>query len=138
MTSTATETLVSLADIARLARVQRPVVSMWRKRPAARGEIIPFPQPRATHDAHEVFDLAEVLGWLERTGRGNNPDARIEAPLALRVPARHGGETATLEAVLALSSLPVLRAIGVAVSLGVVSNFVLALLLTRPRREVAS
>lgn len=105
MTSTATETLVSLADIARLARVQRPVVSMWRKRPAARGEIIPFPQPRATHDAHEIFDLAEVLGWLERTGRGNNPDARIEAPLVLRAPTRHGGETATLEAVLALSSM---------------------------------
>lgn len=33
---------------------------------------------------------------------------------------------------LALSSLPVLRAIGLTVSLGVVSNFVLALLLTRP------
>lgn len=105
MTSTATETFVSLADIARLARVQRPVVSMWRKRPSARGEIIPFPQPRATHDTHEVFDLAEVLAWLERTGRGNNPDARIEAPLALRAPARRGGEAATLEALLALFSV---------------------------------
>jgi predicted exporter len=41
-------------------------------------------------------------------------------------------------ALLALSSLPVLRAIGVTVSLGVVSNFVLALLLTRPPREGAS
>jgi len=41
-------------------------------------------------------------------------------------------------ALLALSSLPVLRAIGVTVSLGVVSNFVLALLLTRPPRERAS
>jgi predicted exporter len=37
-------------------------------------------------------------------------------------------------ALLALSSLPVLRAIGVTVSVGVVSNFVLALLLTRPPR----
>lgn len=35
-------------------------------------------------------------------------------------------------ALLATSSLPVLRAIGLTVSLGVVSNFVLALLLTRP------
>jgi predicted exporter len=35
-------------------------------------------------------------------------------------------------AALALSSLPVLRAIGVTVTLGIVSNFVLALLLTRP------
>jgi predicted exporter len=35
-------------------------------------------------------------------------------------------------ALLATSSLPVLRAIGLTVSLGVISNFVLALLLTRP------
>ena len=35
-------------------------------------------------------------------------------------------------ALLAASSLPVLRAIGVTVTLGVISNFVLALLLTRP------
>ncbi len=37
-------------------------------------------------------------------------------------------------ALLATSSLPVLRAIGVTVSVGVVSNFVLALMLTRPGR----
>ena len=35
-------------------------------------------------------------------------------------------------AALALSTLPVLRAIGVTVTLGIISNFVLALLLTRP------
>jgi len=38
---------------------------------------------------------------------------------------------------LALSSLPVLRAIGTTVTLGVIFNFVLALLLTRPRQEIA-
>lgn len=38
-------------------------------------------------------------------------------------------------ALLALSSLPVLRAIGVTVTMGVVSNFLLALLLTRENRE---
>jgi predicted exporter len=38
---------------------------------------------------------------------------------------------------LAASSLPVLRAIGLPVAIGVVSNFVLALLLTRPRAEPA-
>jgi len=37
---------------------------------------------------------------------------------------------------LALSSLPVLRAIGATVTLGVVFNFVLALLLARPQREI--
>jgi predicted exporter len=40
-------------------------------------------------------------------------------------------------ALLAISSLPVLRAIGLPVSIGVVSNFVLALLLTRPRPAAA-
>src|SRR5690606_40563381 len=39
-------------------------------------------------------------------------------------------------ALLAMSTLPVLRAIGLTVSLGVVSNFVLALLLTRPATPV--
>jgi predicted exporter len=37
---------------------------------------------------------------------------------------------------LALSTLPVLRAIGVTVTIGIVSNFVLALLLTRPTARV--
>jgi predicted exporter len=37
-------------------------------------------------------------------------------------------------ALLSLSTMPVLRAIGVTVALGVISNFVLALLLTRPAR----
>jgi predicted exporter len=40
-------------------------------------------------------------------------------------------------ALLALSSIPVLRAIGVTVGLGVVSNFVLALVITRPQRASA-
>jgi len=39
-------------------------------------------------------------------------------------------------ALLATSSLPVLQAIGITVTLGVVSNFILALLLTRPARQV--
>jgi predicted exporter len=40
-------------------------------------------------------------------------------------------------ALLALSSIPVLRAIGMTVSLGVISNFLLALLMTRPGRASA-
>jgi hypothetical protein len=107
MTTTARGTLVSLADIARLARVQRPVVSMWRKRPTARGVIIPFPQPRATRDAHDVFDLAEVLDWLEQTGRGKNVEARVEAPLVLSHVTRDGdsAESAALEALLVLGAM---------------------------------
>ena len=107
MTTTARGTLVSLADIARLARVQRPVVSMWRKRPTARGVIIPFPQPKATRDAHDVFDLAEVLDWLEQTGRGKNVEARVEAPLVLSHVTSDGdrGEAAALEAVVVLGAM---------------------------------
>jgi predicted exporter len=41
-------------------------------------------------------------------------------------------------ALLALSELPVLRAIGVTVAIGIGCNFVLALVLTRPRREPRS
>jgi predicted exporter/predicted hotdog family 3-hydroxylacyl-ACP dehydratase len=41
-------------------------------------------------------------------------------------------------ALLALSDIPVLRAIGITVSLGVVSNFVLSLLLTRPGAAMSS
>ena len=107
MTTAARGTLVSLADIARLARVQRPVVSMWRKRPTARGVIIPFPQPKATRDAHDVFDLAEVLDWLEQTGRGKNVEARVEAPLVLSHVTSDGdrGEAAALEAVVVLGAM---------------------------------
>jgi predicted exporter len=39
--------------------------------------------------------------------------------------------------VLSLSSLPVLRSIGITVALGVIGNFILALVLTRPRRPAS-
>ncbi len=67
---------LSLADVAKLAGVQRPVVTMWRKR-ALEGK----PFPAADEDGR--FVPAEIVDWLEATGRGNNPDAR--ADLAIRV-----------------------------------------------------
>ena len=51
------------------ADVQRPVVSMWRRRPKA-GLGFPSPLPDGR------FDALEVVDWLEATKRGNNPDAR--------------------------------------------------------------
>ncbi|MGA4670617.1 hypothetical protein ACPCG0_12635 [Propionibacteriaceae bacterium Y1923] len=60
---------LSLAEVARLADVQRPVVSMWRRRPKA-GLGFPSPLPDGR------FDALEVVDWLEATKRGNNPDAR--------------------------------------------------------------
>jgi hypothetical protein len=68
--------LISLADVARLAQVQRPAVSMWRSRSAASDS--PFPQPIDRSGAQERFDAEEVVSWLELTGRGNNPDARAD------------------------------------------------------------
>jgi predicted exporter len=49
-----------------------------------------------------------------------------------------GLSTLMVFALLATSSLPVLRAIGLTVSIGVVSNFFLALLLTRPSKTAAA
>lgn len=63
---------LSLSDIARLADVQRPVVSMWRRRPLA-GHT--FPRAVARVSGEERFDAQEVAGYLAATSRGNNPDA---------------------------------------------------------------
>ncbi len=90
MTSTASRAArISLPDIARLAGVQRPVVSMWRRRPKARGGILPFPEAVGRDGAQELFDLDEVLAWLERTGRGNSATPRLESALVGRATEDH-------------------------------------------------
>lgn len=71
--------VMSLTDIASLAHVQRPVVSAWRHRPVARGQHTPFPEPISPDGDPERFDMEEVVDWLLRTGRGNNPDFRADA-----------------------------------------------------------
>src|SRR5665647_3041893 len=71
-----TSMLISLADVARLAKVQRPAVSMWRSRSAASDS--PFPRAIDRAGAQERFDSEQVGSWLELTGRGNNPDARAD------------------------------------------------------------
>src|SRR5690625_2461087 len=72
-------TLLGLADIAALAGVQRAVVSVWRRRSAATDT--PFPDPVTTTESRDRFALEDVVGWLESTGRGNNPHVREEAAL---------------------------------------------------------
>jgi len=69
---------LSLSDIARLAQVQRPVLSMWRRRSI--GSDAPFPAPLDDVSAGERFDAEDVVGWLEATGRGNNREVRSDAP----------------------------------------------------------
>lgn len=68
---------MSMQDIADVARVRRPVVSMWRTR-YAHGQF-PFPQPVAPGDAQ--FDAADVARWFRETGRGNNPQAADDVAL---------------------------------------------------------
>lgn len=63
---------LSLSDIARLADVRRPVVSMWRQRPLA-GHA--FPSPIGVVAGEERFDALEVTDYLSATGRGNNREA---------------------------------------------------------------
>lgn len=68
--------LLSMRDIANLARVQRPVVSMWRRRSRATSR--PFPPAHERRGSQEFFARHEVVAWLEDTGRGNNPEARAD------------------------------------------------------------
>ncbi|NED94783.1 hypothetical protein G1H11_05605 [Phytoactinopolyspora alkaliphila] len=53
---------------------------MWRKRPRARGIYAPFPDPIEVVDGVDRFDRDEVVRWLEKSGRGNNPEAGLDAP----------------------------------------------------------
>ena len=68
---------IGLADIARLTQVQRPVVSMWRSRSAHSD--LAFPASIATEDGQEYFEVDEIVGWLEATGRGKNRTVREDA-----------------------------------------------------------
>ena len=65
-------TTLTMQDIADLARVTRPAVSQWRKRPIVRGESFPFPTAVSTIGGIEHFDRTEIVEWLDRTGRGKN------------------------------------------------------------------
>lgn len=92
---------LGLGDIALLARVQRPVPSVWRRRAA--GTDLPFPEPVARVGAEERFALGSVVDWLEATGRGRNLAAREDAAafasppgFSLREPTTHAGLTALL------------------------------------------
>ncbi|QXW00769.1 helix-turn-helix transcriptional regulator [Rhodococcus globerulus] len=62
--------LLSKPDIAALAKVQRPVVTMWIAR--NKSAMFPFPSPVAGGQGNEVFDAAEVVEWISRRGLGNN------------------------------------------------------------------
>lgn len=100
---------ITLSDIAQLAQVQRPVVSMWRSR--SKNSDTPFPPAVATHDRQELFDAVEVTTWLAATGRGNNPHAAEDAaafaaPLGPETKHTHFAGLTALIALRALTDAP--------------------------------
>lgn len=71
--ATMSRLVIGMADVAILAGVQRPVVSMWRSRSA--GTDRAFPAPVTSDEGPARFDAVEVARWLAETGHGNNPSA---------------------------------------------------------------
>lgn len=96
---------MSLGDIAELARVRRPVVSTWRRRQTVAGEPRPFPTPATTDGGRALFKSTDVVEWLERTGRGNNPQARADALAHTGLPATPSGSVPALDAATSLLCL---------------------------------
>ncbi|MBD8078172.1 hypothetical protein [Cellulosimicrobium arenosum] len=71
---------LSLPDVAELAHVRRPVVSVWRRRHADGPR--PFPAPVSQRGGSPRFRASDVVDWVEATGLGNN--AAFRADVALR------------------------------------------------------
>lgn len=67
---------LSLSDIATLAKVQRPVVSTWRRRYAD------FPTPESEEGDRTWFNGREVVTWLSTHERGNTPVEDLAPELA--------------------------------------------------------
>lgn len=105
MPHAAVEGLMSLGDIAELARVRRPVVSTWRRRPMAAGKNRPFPSPVPADGGRDLFRVKEVVEWLEWTGRGNNPQARADALAHVLLPTSSVGSVREPEALTSLLCL---------------------------------
>lgn len=88
-----TTALLSLTQIAKLARVERPVVSMWKRR--AEGSAFPFPAPADSQDGALLFDADDIVRWLETTGRGNNRTVAADAAAHRGTPASASADGVT-------------------------------------------
>lgn len=93
---------MTLGDIAVLARVKRPVVTVWRGRPHV--EAGPFPEPAARIDGQDRFARTQIVEWLRRSGRGNNPEVGADAALHARPPVPTPAGGALAEALLAVAA----------------------------------
>lgn len=91
--------LLTLRDVAELAGVRRPVVSVWRQRPAARGQVVEFPPPISVVNGQERFERSAIVRYLESTRRGNNREVDLDAG-AFDVP-----DGATLDGIITLLCL---------------------------------
>ncbi|MEU6071242.1 N-6 DNA methylase [Streptomyces sp. NPDC047082] len=80
--SSATGSLVTGSEIARLAGVTRAAVSNWRRR------YDDFPAPAGGAVNSPLFDLAEVQAWLDRQRKGQGVSEEVQLWQALR--AAHG------------------------------------------------
>ncbi len=69
--------LVSYAEIAAMAQVQRPVPTTWARRHSD------FPAPVGHEGTSPLFDGRAVVDWLVTTGRGNADAGQLHAELAL-------------------------------------------------------
>lgn len=93
--------LMSMRDIAELADVRRPVVTMWRRRHAD------FPGPVAGSATQPLFDPRSIANWLVSTGRADRE--RIEPDLSLDTLAGLGGRIPPDDLIASVTALICLR-----------------------------
>lgn len=93
--------LMSMRDIAEMASVRRPVVTMWRRRHPD------FPALAGGDAAHPLFDPEQVVEWLIATDRADR--SRIEPDLSLYTLANLRRDMAPAELVAVTTSLICLR-----------------------------
>ncbi|WP_328390868.1 hypothetical protein [Nocardia sp. NBC_00416] len=72
-----TRVLVSMSEIAAMARVRRPVVSTWRRRHRD------FPAPATGQGDRLFFDGEQIARWLTSTGLGNADAEQLRTELVL-------------------------------------------------------
>ncbi|MBB2911252.1 hypothetical protein FHS43_002517 [Streptosporangium becharense] len=95
--------LVSMAEIAAMAQVRRPVVSTWRRR------YDDFPAAVPGSAGRPRFHSREVVDWLITSGLGNTDPARLRAEPALHSIAAHADRFGPRRLVEIVGSLLCLR-----------------------------
>lgn len=95
--------LVTMSEIAAMAKVKRSVVSAWRRRHAG------FPIPVGENAGGLLFDGQEVVEWLIAAGLGNADPAQLRAELALHSIAAHADRFSPRHLIAIVGSLLCLR-----------------------------